>query len=381
VTLSERAVVLPAPLLYRRTSEDPTAAFESMPTPDGVHRIGHAHGPIQSFSSTAAMNLIPADRAQRSGLDYLALGDWHGFTQIGERTAYSGTPEADDFDRPVTGGAVLVEIAAPGAVPALSHHPLGRFTWRNETWPIDGVSGLDGHLRGLRAQADLSRLVLRLKVSGIVSLADRVAMRERLESELGLETRWLDLDLQDLFAKPTEDDLGDIDAHGVPAGRRRTLAGHGQEFRPRGSACGRGARAPVRRKPAGRAHRRGRRMKIRSLALENFRRFRAPVRIEGLTDGLNLISEPNETGKSTILEAMRAALFERHGSAGAFIKSLRPWGDETAPTVELCFELDDASWTVSKRFLQKPHVSLTGPGGQVFTSDAAEEETPGPSRV
>ena len=48
-------------------------------------------------------------------------------------------------------------------------------------------------------------------------------------------------------------------------------------------------------------------MKIRSLALENFRRFRAPVRIEGLTDGLNLISEPNETGKSTILEAMRAA--------------------------------------------------------------------------
>lgn len=215
VTLSERAVVLPAPLLYRRTSEDPTAAFESMPTPAGVHRIGLAHGPIQSFSSTAAMNLIPADRAQRSGLDYLALGDWHGFTQIGERTAYSGTPEADDFDRPVTGGAVLVEIAAPGAVPALSHHPLGRFTWRNETWPIDGVSGLDGHLRGLRAEADLSRLVLRLKVSGIVSLADRVTMRERLESELGLETRWLDLDLQDLFAKPTEDDLGDIDAHGV----------------------------------------------------------------------------------------------------------------------------------------------------------------------
>lgn len=115
-------------------------------------------------------------------------------------------------------------------------------------------------------------------------------------------------------------------------------------------------------------------MKIRSLALENFRRFRAPVRIEGLTDGLNLISEPNETGKSTILEAMRAALFERHGSAGAFIKSLRPWGDETAPTVELCFELDDAAWTVSKRFLQKPQVTLTGPGGQIFTSDAAEEK-------
>jgi energy-coupling factor transporter ATP-binding protein EcfA2 len=115
-------------------------------------------------------------------------------------------------------------------------------------------------------------------------------------------------------------------------------------------------------------------MKIRSLALENFRRFRAPVRIEGLTDGLNLISEPNESGKSTILEAMRAALFERHGSAGSFIKSLRPWGDETAPTVELCFELDGDAWTVAKRFLQKPQVTLTGPGGQIFSSDAAEEK-------
>lgn len=215
VPMGERAVILPAPLLYRRTSDDPTAVFEDMATAPGVHRLGLAHGPIQSFSSTAAMNLIPADRAQRSGLDYLALGDWHGFNRIGERTAYSGTPEDDDFDREVTGGAVLVEIAGPGAIPVLSHHPLGRFAWRNEAWTLDGVAGFDAQLGALRAGADLARLVLRLKVSGILGLAERVAVRERLESELGLEVRWLDLDLKDLFAKPTEDDLGDIDAHGV----------------------------------------------------------------------------------------------------------------------------------------------------------------------
>jgi DNA repair exonuclease SbcCD nuclease subunit len=215
VAMGERAVILPAPLLYRRTSDDPTMVFEDMATAPGVHRLGLAHGPIQSFSSTAAMNLIPADRAQRSGLDYLALGDWHGYNRIGERTAYSGTPEADDFNREVTGGAVLVEIAGPGAVPVLAHHPLGRFAWRNEAWTLDGVASFDGQLGGLRAGADLARLVLRLKITGILSLADRVAVRERLESELGLEVRWLDLDLKDLFAKPTEDDLGDIDAHGV----------------------------------------------------------------------------------------------------------------------------------------------------------------------
>jgi DNA repair exonuclease SbcCD nuclease subunit len=215
VAAGEHAAILPAPLLYRRTSDDPTKAFADMATAPGVHRIGLAHGPVQSFSSAAAMNLIPADRAQRSGLDYLALGDWHGFNRIGDRTAYSGTPEADDFDREITGGAVLVEIAGPGAVPVLSHHPLGRFTWLNETWTLDGVTGLDAQLGALRAEADLARLVLRLKVSGMLSLADRVAARERLESELGLEVRWLNLDLKDLFAKPTENDLGDIDAHGV----------------------------------------------------------------------------------------------------------------------------------------------------------------------
>ncbi|MCI3132055.1 metallophosphoesterase family protein [Phenylobacterium aquaticum] len=215
VVMSDHAVILPAPLLYRRTSEDPTTVFEAMPTAPGVHRVGLAHGPIQSFSSTAAMNLIPVDRAQRSGLDYLALGDWHGFNRIGERTAYSGTPEPDDFDREVTGGALLVEIAGPGAVPVLSHHSLGRFTWRHEAWTLDGVSAFDVQIAALRAGADLARMVLRLKVSGILSLADRVAVRERLESELGLEVRWLDLDLKDLFARPTEDDLGGIDAHGV----------------------------------------------------------------------------------------------------------------------------------------------------------------------
>jgi len=215
LVVAEPVVILPAPLLYRRTPDDPTKAFDDMATGPSVHRIGLAHGPVQSFSSAAAMNLIPADRAQRSGLDYLALGDWHGFNQIGDRTAYSGTPEADDFDREITGGAVFVEIAGPNAVPVLSHHPLSRFTWRNEAWTLDGVTGLDAQLGALRGEADLARLVLRLKISGMLSLADRVAARERLESELGLEVRWLDLDLKDLFAKPTEDDLGDIDAHGV----------------------------------------------------------------------------------------------------------------------------------------------------------------------
>ena len=48
-------------------------------------------------------------------------------------------------------------------------------------------------------------------------------------------------------------------------------------------------------------------LQLRRISLNNFRKFREPLTIEGLGEGLNIIIEPNESGKSTILEALRAA--------------------------------------------------------------------------
>lgn len=114
-------------------------------------------------------------------------------------------------------------------------------------------------------------------------------------------------------------------------------------------------------------------MRIRELRVDNFRKFRKPVRLADFGDGLNLVCEPNEAGKSTVLEALRAALFERHGSRSDRIRSFRPHGDEVAPTVELDFEIDGAAWSLRKRFLQSPSVTLEGPAGR-FQSDEAEEK-------
>lgn len=114
-------------------------------------------------------------------------------------------------------------------------------------------------------------------------------------------------------------------------------------------------------------------MLIRRLAIENFRKFRAPVVLEGFTEGLNLVCEPNESGKSTVLDALRAALFERHNSKSDRIRSFRPHGDEVAPTVELEFDAAGGRWRLAKRFLQSPSVTLEGPDGR-FTSEAAEEK-------
>lgn len=113
-------------------------------------------------------------------------------------------------------------------------------------------------------------------------------------------------------------------------------------------------------------------MRIRELRIENFRKFRQPLLLTGFEDGLNLVCEQNEAGKSTVLEALRAVLFERHGSRSDRIRSFRPHGDEVAPTIELDFKLGDASWKLRKRFLQNPSVELEGPTGRA-TGDEAEE--------
>lgn len=114
-------------------------------------------------------------------------------------------------------------------------------------------------------------------------------------------------------------------------------------------------------------------MRIRELTIENFRKFRKPTVLTGFDGGLNLVCEPNETGKSTVLEALRAVLFERHSAKNDHIRSFRPYGDDVAPTISLTFEIGGEVWSVKKRFLQNPSVTLEGPGGRL-QSEAAEEK-------
>ncbi|MGJ7536460.1 MULTISPECIES: AAA family ATPase [unclassified Variovorax] len=98
-------------------------------------------------------------------------------------------------------------------------------------------------------------------------------------------------------------------------------------------------------------------MKLQRLRIENFKLFRAPLEIDGFTDGLNLFAAPNESGKSTVAEAIRAAFFERHRSSA--VEHLRPWGESSAtPTVEVDFELNGKPCRLTKAFLGKKRCEL-----------------------
>ncbi|TCI00716.1 hypothetical protein EJV46_01215 [Roseococcus sp. SYP-B2431] len=111
-------------------------------------------------------------------------------------------------------------------------------------------------------------------------------------------------------------------------------------------------------------------LRIRRISVSGFRKFRQPFAIEGLTDGLNIVIEPNETGKSTLLEALRAAFFVRHGTRNQLAQSYAPHGDAVAPEIQVAFEADGAPWSLSKRFLKGASVEVIGPQGKAQGDEA-----------
>ena len=113
-------------------------------------------------------------------------------------------------------------------------------------------------------------------------------------------------------------------------------------------------------------------MRILSLELENFRKFDRPHRVAGFGPGLNVLAGPNEHGKSTLLAAIGAALFEKHDSKAGPIRSFQTRGHETAPRVAVSFAVGGIEATVEKRFLQRPEARLTFASGIRHEGDAAE---------
>ena len=90
-------------------------------------------------------------------------------------------------------------------------------------------------------------------------------------------------------------------------------------------------------------------MKLRTIRLENIRRFVDPVEIGGIGDGLNVLAAPNEYGKSTVFDALHAVFFKQRNSWDKEVRSLKPHagGD---PSVAVEIELAGVTYRIRKRW-------------------------------
>lgn len=113
-------------------------------------------------------------------------------------------------------------------------------------------------------------------------------------------------------------------------------------------------------------------MKLHSIAIQEFKQFSGRLVIDDLQPGLNLFVGPNEAGKSTIAEAVRAVFLERYKAS--HLKDLLPWGKATGqPSVEVSFDLDGAVCRLSKQFVTRQRCELKI-GQTVFGEDEAEDK-------
>ncbi len=197
VEIAPQCWLLPAPLASKAMTRDPTDWMDGASTPPGSIRIGLAHGSIQGFGGEKSASIeIAPDRARRAGLDYLALGDWHGFLAVGAATAYSGTPEPDGYLDNTAGGALLVTVTASGAPVGLVHRETAQHRWhqrRIEVSRATDLAHLEGEIEGWGAAALNALLVVEPRGRASVAEERDILRRlERLEPRLFFLERNLD---------------------------------------------------------------------------------------------------------------------------------------------------------------------------------------------
>ena len=213
---NDTLAILPAVLERRHEADDLTEWFDRAETPAGATCVGVAHGSVQELlpEASEAPNPIAADRAETAKLDYLALGDWHGTFKVNDRTWYAGTPEPDRFKSNDPGNVLAVEIEQPSTLPSIEKIPVGHYVWRETGFNVHSAEDIAALERALEElSSDPAKLVVRLKLDGVVTLALRGQLDEALAA-WEARLRYLETDYRELIAEPSDDDLDRIDRGG-----------------------------------------------------------------------------------------------------------------------------------------------------------------------
>ena len=165
--------------------------LEDLPA-DGVTRIVVGHGGVDTMDpdpgKPSLIRLAAVEAAlARGAVHYVALGDKHSRTEVGctGRVWYSGSPEVTDYDdiESDPGHVLLVDIDEddPRRPVRVDARRVGRWRFVTLRREVDGgrdVADLD---LNLDLMPDKDRTVVRLALSGSLTITDKAALDARLD--------------------------------------------------------------------------------------------------------------------------------------------------------------------------------------------------------
>ena len=214
----ESATLHPIPILSSSRSGINTDNLLNVRDVKGVH-IGVAHGSLKGVLLDPEIVLdyqIEPSCVDRTSLDYLALGHWHGHREYknGEgitRIAYAGTHEQTSYREKIAGRCLLVEIEKKGDIPVITPLRSGELTWDSVEFELVDTNSLNELSEELESKIEIN--LLKLSLQGQLPLESKGELENVLDYH---RTQHLDFRVQfdDLeFTVPTSPeemwDLGD----------------------------------------------------------------------------------------------------------------------------------------------------------------------------
>jgi DNA repair exonuclease SbcCD nuclease subunit len=161
--LPGNAVLHAVPCTSKSGANDPTASIPRREPGDERIRIGMVHGSTFDAKDWQVNFPIATDAAVTRGLDYLAIGDTHGFRFVPPDrkvppTIYPGTPEPTAFDERDASCVAVVLINGQRRA-TVQRERVGQWLWEEQE--IQDLRAL----RELRDRTDLHQIVLRLRLN------------------------------------------------------------------------------------------------------------------------------------------------------------------------------------------------------------------------
>jgi len=211
----------PCPVTQKQTRRDLT---EWIKVTDNNISIGIAHGNLQIQGFVEEPNFpIDPERVEKSGLDYLALGEWHSlFRHEGKdkafRTVYPGTPETTKFGEKNSGKAVIVEIENHGAKPAIQEIDVGTVKWEEWTREISTIEDIKYTETELNKVKEPEYKVVTFYVKGVID-PEVMDYLESFETRYSKQFLYFNLVKEELYLKPNLPKLKAIIPEGAVFGK------------------------------------------------------------------------------------------------------------------------------------------------------------------